>query len=79
MILIGRYLSPHVRRCGVTLRVYGMTFEHRPLRTWVETAEVRAANPLGRVPSLILDGGKTLVDSAVIIDALDHMGRRIKR
>ena len=73
MILIGRYLSPHVRRCGVTLRVYGMTYEHRPLRTWVETAEVRAANPLGRVPSLILDDGKTLVDSAVIIDALDHM------
>ena len=73
MILIGRYLSPHVRRSAVTLREYGMTYEHRPLRTWVEADEVRAANPLGRVPALILDDGETLVDSAVILDALDHM------
>ena len=34
---------------------------------------MKAANPLGRVPALILDDGGILVDSAVIIDSLDHM------
>jgi glutathione S-transferase len=34
--------------------------------------EVRAANPLGRIPALVLDDGETLVDSAAIIDHLDE-------
>lgn len=73
MILIGRYFSPFVRRTGVTLREYGIPYEQRPLKVWDEADGVRAANPLGRVPSLIFDDGETLVDSAVILDALDHM------
>ncbi len=73
MILIGRYLSPFTRRCGVTLRHYGIPFEHRPLNVWDKADEVRVANPLVRIPALILDDGETLVDSAVILDALDHM------
>ena len=32
MILIGRYLSPFVRRVGATLHHFGMEFEHRPIR-----------------------------------------------
>ena len=73
MILIGRYLSPFTRRCGVTLHLYGIPFEHRALNVWEEADEVRAANPLVRIPALILDDAETLVDSAVILDALDHM------
>ena len=30
-------------------------------------------NPLGRVPSLILDDGETLIDSAAILDHLDEI------
>ncbi len=73
MILIGGYFSPFVRRSGVTLREYGIPYENRALKVWDEAEEVRAVNPLGRVPALILDDGETLVDSAVILDALDHM------
>lgn len=73
MILIGRYFSPFVRRSAVTLREYGIPYEQRALKVWDEADEVRAANPLGRVPALILDDGETIVDSAVILDALDHM------
>jgi glutathione S-transferase len=36
-------------------------------------AEVRAANPLGRIPALVLDSGETLVDSAAIVDHLDEV------
>ena len=73
MILIGGYFSPFVRRSAVTLREYGIPYEHRPLKVWDEADEVKLANPLGRVPALILDDGGILVDSAVIIDSLDHM------
>jgi glutathione S-transferase len=33
---------------------------------------VRAGNPLGRIPALVLECGETLVDSAAIIDHLDE-------
>ena len=36
-------------------------------------AEVRASNPLGRIPALVLDSGETLIDSNAIIDHLDEV------
>jgi glutathione S-transferase len=33
---------------------------------------MRTVNPLGRIPSLILADGTTLIDSAAILDWLDH-------
>ena len=33
---------------------------------------MRTTNPLGRIPSLILDDGTTLIDSAAILDWLDQ-------
>ncbi len=73
MILIGRYLSPFSRRCAVTLHHYGISYEHQPLNVIQEPDKVQTVNPLIRIPALILDDGETLVDSAVILDALDHM------
>lgn len=73
MILIGGYFSPFVRRCAVTLLEYEISYEHRPLKVWDDADELKTANPLGRVPALILDDGGILVDSAVIIDSLDQM------
>jgi glutathione S-transferase len=80
MILIGRYRSPFSRRVAVSLRQLGFAYEHRPLTAWTHLADVRAANPVGRVPSLILDSGETLFDSAAILDWLDMQvvpGRRL--
>ena len=72
MILIGRYLSPFVRRVGTVLEHYGIRFEHRPVRVGGEDHEViRRSNPLGRVPVLILDNGDVLSDSALMLDYLD--------
>ena len=74
MILIGRYLSPFVRRVGAVLEHYGIRFEHRPVRVGGEDHEViRRSNPLGRVPVLILDNGDVLSDSALILDYLDTL------
>jgi glutathione S-transferase len=33
---------------------------------------MRAVNPLGRIPALVLDGGGALIDSAAILDWLDQ-------
>jgi glutathione S-transferase len=33
---------------------------------------MRTTNPLGRIPSLILDNSETLIDSAAILDWLDE-------
>ncbi len=73
MQLIGRNLSPFVRRVAATLNLYGLPFEQVPLRATDQGAEIAAYNPLGRVPSLVLDGGEVLVDSAAILDHLDQM------
>ncbi len=34
---------------------------------------LRSQNPLGKIPALILDGGETLYDSAVIVEYLDWL------
>ena len=73
MTLIGRYRSPFTRRVAVTLKLLGITYEHRPFTAWTHLDEVRAFNPVGRVPALILDSGETLFDSYAILDYLDTL------
>lgn len=74
MILIGRYLSPFVRRTAVTLKTLGLDYEQRGLSTADDKAEIVKFNPLNRVPSLVLEGGETLIDSNAIIDHLIEAG-----
>ena len=42
MILIGRHLSPFVRRVATVLEHYGIEFEHRPLRAGGEEQDIVA-------------------------------------
>ena len=76
MQLIGVNRSPFTRRVAITLHIYGIAFEQRPVSGFGNRAEVRAANPLGRIPALMLDNGEMLVDSAAIIDHLDEVHGR---
>ena len=73
MKLIGRSLSPFVRRVAATLNLYGLPFEQLQLATSTDGAAIAGYNPLGRVPSLVLDTGEVLVDSAAILDHLDEV------
>lgn len=73
MILIGRDLSPFVRRVAVSLQVMNLPFERRELSTADNAAEIRELNPLGRVPALVIaDDEPALIDSWAILDYLDH-------
>lgn len=73
MILIGQYDSSYVRRVAITLTLYGLPFEHRPLSAFGDADRVRALNPLGRVPVLILDDGEAISDSHMMLDHLDGL------
>ena len=72
MILVGQYDSPFVRRVAITLRVLGFPYEHDTRSVFGDFDSMRETNPLGRIPSLILDDGAVLIDSAAICDWLDE-------
>ena len=71
MFLIGQYDSPFVRRVAIALRLYGLPFEHKPWSTFGDADKIAPYNPLRRVPTLVLDSGEALVESAMILDYLD--------
>lgn len=73
MILIGQYDSPFVRRVGIALTLYGLSFEHRPWSTFGDADSIRPYNPLTRVPTLVLDEGEVLIESHAILDYLDSL------
>jgi glutathione S-transferase len=75
MILIGQYDSPFVRRVGIALTLYGYTFEHRPWSTFGDGDKIEPFNPLRRVPTLVLDSGATIIQSAYVLDWLDEQAR----
>ena len=57
MELIGQYDSPFVRRVGIAMRRYGMTFRQEPWSVWADAEALGRVNPLRRVPVLVLDDG----------------------
>lgn len=71
MILVGQYDSPYVRRVAVSLRMLGFSYEHDQRSVFGDFDSMRKTNPLARIPSLVLDSGETLIDSAAILDWLD--------
>src|SRR5207248_8039653 len=72
MILVGQYDSPYVRRVAVSLRLLGFSYEHDTRSVFGDFDSMLRTTPLGRIPSLILPGGETLIDSAAILDWLDE-------
>src|SRR5215510_10477708 len=72
MILVGQYDSPYVRRVAVSLRVLGFDYEHDTRSVFGDFDSMRQTNPLARIPSLVLDDGEVLIDSAAILDWLDE-------
>ncbi|RUM98162.1 glutathione S-transferase family protein [Pseudaminobacter arsenicus] len=71
MKLVGRYMSPFVRRVAVTARHYGLAYENVPLSTIDGRDGIKAFNPITRVPVIELADGTRIVDSSVIIDYFD--------
>ncbi len=72
MILVGQYDSPYARRVAISLRILGIAYEHDTRSVFGDFDSMRQTNPLGRIPSLVLDDGIVLIESAAILDWLDE-------
>ncbi|WP_136616683.1 MULTISPECIES: glutathione S-transferase family protein [Mesorhizobium] len=73
MILIGQYDSPFVRRVGIALTLYGISYEHHPWSAFGDADKIRSYNPLTRVPTLVLDNDEVLIESHLMLDYLDSL------
>jgi glutathione S-transferase len=72
MILVGQYDSPFVRRVAISLKLLGFAYEHDTRSVFGDFDSMLKTNPLGRIPTLLLDDGRSLIDSAAILDWLDE-------
>jgi glutathione S-transferase len=72
MILIGMFDSPYTRRVAISATLLGIDFEHRNWSVGKDFDRIRDYSPLGRVPVLVLDDGRALCESALILDWLDQ-------
>jgi glutathione S-transferase len=68
MQLVGMLDSPYVRRAAITLRLLGVPFEHKSVSVLRQIEEFSRISPVLKVPTLVLDDGRTLLDSTLIID-----------
>ena len=76
IVLIGRDLSPFVRRTATTLNLLGLSYTREEVAAAEAVDFIRQYNPLGRVPALII-GNDVVIDSAAIIDyALELAGKQ---
>lgn len=73
MILIGMYDSSYTRRVAIAMALYGLPFEHRAWSVGRDFDRIREYNPLGRAPTLVLDDGEVLTESAMMLDYLDDL------
>ncbi len=75
MLLRTSLTSPFGRKIRMASLRLGLT--HRIQTVSADTTdpadEIRIDNPLGKVPLLVLDDGRRIYDSRVILECLDHM------
>ena len=73
MRLIGAVTSPYVRKVRVVLAEKKLDYRFVPEDVWADDTQIAAANPLGKVPCLVMDGQDAVFDSRVIVEYLDML------
>ena len=71
MKLIGAGTSPYVRKVRVVMAEKRIDFEFVQENPWDAASRVPQYNPLGKVPTLVMDDGGAVFDSRVIVEYLD--------
>jgi glutathione S-transferase len=70
--LVGMFDSPYVRRVAVSLTQLGVGFDHLNWSVGKDQEALRAINPIGRVPVVLLPDGSALIESSIILDYFDE-------
>jgi glutathione S-transferase len=73
MKLIGSLSSPYVRKVRVVMAEKKLDYQFVPANPWEPQSAVTGANPLGKVPCLVMEGGEAVFDSRVIVEYLDTL------
>jgi glutathione S-transferase len=73
MKLIGSTTSPYVRKVRIVLAEKKIECDFELSNPWADDTRVPDYNPLGKVPALVLDDGRCLYDSRVIVEFLDNV------
>lgn len=71
MKLLGSGPSPYTRKVRIVLAEKRIDCDFETVDVNPSENPVNALNPLGKVPTLVLDDGSTLYDSRVIVEFLD--------
>lgn len=74
MKLYGSLTSPYVRKARILLEEKNIACELVVDSPWEAESKIPQLNPLGKVPVLMLDNGKPLFDSSLILEYLDSLG-----
>lgn len=73
MKLIGAITSPYVRKVRVVMAEKKLDYQFIQEDVWSADTHITDANPLGKVPCLIMEGGEAVFDSRVIVEYLDTL------
>ncbi len=76
MRLLTSPASPYSRKVRIVAHLKGLSerIEEVTVATQDDPPELLGANPLGRIPTLIMENGVSLYDSRVICEVLDSLG-----
>lgn len=73
MKLIGSHTSPYVRKVRIVMAEKKLDYDFVLEDVWSDQTRIADANPLGKIPCLIMEGGEALFDSRVIVEYLDTL------
>jgi glutathione S-transferase len=72
MKLIGSLASPYVRKVRIVMAEKRLDYQLELEDVW-GSDHILLANPLGKVPCLVMEGGEAVFDSRVIVEYVDTL------
>ena len=73
MKLIGSLTSPYVRKVRIVFAEKKIEVPLIQENVWSQDTKIMQANPLGKVPCLVMDDGGAMFDSRVIVEYADTL------
>jgi glutathione S-transferase len=73
MKLIGSTTSPYVRKVRIVMAEKKLDYQFTLEDVWSADTTIGEANPLGKVPCLVMEDGGAVFDSRVIVEYLDTL------
>lgn len=73
MKLIGSLASPYARKVRIVFAEKKLDYVFELEDVWGAETKIQLANPLGKVPCLIMEDGSAMIDSRVIAEYLDTL------